>query len=1126
MPRPMPDLSSEPIGLAWRLARLALQPGLHVWICPDLAAYRQLSEELAFFLQGQRERLWRFPAWEMLPYDRVSPHQAIVGERFATLARLLNEPEPQGLVLTPLPAWLQRIPPPESVRAHVWRLATGARLDLAEIRRRLAESGMMATERVLAPGEFSIRGGLLDVWPANEERPIRIEMFGDEIDSIRHFDPETQRSTEHLDRFESVPAREVILDEAGIRRFVAAFRARFPQHRKHPLLVSAQEGRPHPGIESLLPLAYPRTARLGDYLPANARILAPADIEEARLRFAAQVRDQFELVRASGEPVIAPQELYATETKIEARSLPPSRLESAPGLDDFQEHPRPLHALIAALNERLQAGWRIVLVGHGPGQRERLIEAASSLGAVRALDRLDEDDGSAPLVAVLGWLSRGFADPESRRLFLTGRELLGQKLPRRRGGSRRLAADVFASLTELRPGDPVVHEDHGIGRFTGIETIGDGEERADFIRIEYADQASVYVPVEDLARLHRYTGADEPKLNRLGSEAWRRTRERVRRDLLAMAHELIETEARRMRARREPLRLEGALFDAYEEFVARFPFEETDDQAEAIDQVVRDLTESDRPMDRVICGDVGFGKTEVAMRAAFLVAASGRQVALLAPTTVLANQHFASFSDRFAGTGLEIALVSRLQGKAEIERIADRLGRGRIDIVIGTHRLLSDRFRFSNLGLVIVDEEQRFGVRHKQKLKALHASCDLLTLTATPIPRTLNQTLSGLRSVSVIATPPAEREAIRTMIAPFDPGLANEAIRRELYRGGQVYYLHNHVGSIERIARRIREQVPEARVGVAHGQMSSAMLDRQMLAFYEGRLNVLVCTTIIESGLDVPNANTLIVERADLLGLAQLHQIRGRVGRSHRQAYAYLFTPDPRAMTPDARERLQAIAEHTELGAGFLLARQDMEIRGAGNLLGAEQSGRIEDIGLDLYMEMLAEAIAEARGEARPRLQPVEMHLGLPMILPPDYIPQQGERLAMYRRLARVHSDAGITALFEEMTDRFGRMPDEARLALEGARLRWRAQRLAISAIRRTAQGLKLDFTPDSPVDPARMIARVQAEPHRFRLTPDGNLTLLFPDEEPRAWLAAAVAFLDELIEDAAHAADTQEMPS
>ena len=1098
-------------GLAYQLSLLARENSLHVYICEDLRSYRTLSEELGFFLVDAPQLLWRFPAWEVLPYDRVSPHHAIVGERFSTLAHLLNEPNPQGLLLTALPAWLQRIAPPEAVAAHVWRLKTGDRLDITTLKERLSLAGMQATERVLERGEFAARGGILDIWPGTEHAPLRLDMFGDEIESIRRFDCETQRSGEHLEGFTSVPVREVILDEGGKERFVAAFRARFPHLRKHPMLTAAEAGRPHPGIESLLPLAYGKTARLCDFLPENAMVLSTPDIESKRTAFAERVREQFTLVSHGNEPVISPQELYAIETGTGAARLHASDAVTAPlSLDAFHGEPRPLAAMLDELAEKMRDGWRILLVAHAQGQQERMLEACAPLADDIAPCRGLHDLPSAKIAAAIGYLDQGVCLRAEKLMILTGRELLGQRLPRKQRRSRLPHAEIFTSINDLKPGDPVVHEEHGIGRYQGLMSMDSGDALADFLHIEYAGEAAVYVPVEELARLHRYTGEDNPPLNRLGSEKWKRTRRRVERDLLAMAHDLIDAEAARKRARRTPLRLQGELARAYEEFCARFPFEETDDQVEAIDRVLEDLAR-ETPMDRVVCGDVGFGKTEVAMRAAFVVARSGRQVAVLAPTTVLANQHAHSFSDRFAGTGINIALLTRLQGKKETDRIRRELENGKIRIIIGTHRLLSDSFGFADLGLVIVDEEQRFGVRHKEKLKRLHAASDLLTLTATPIPRTLHQTLSGLRNVSIISTPPAEREAIRTMVAEFDPHLANEAIRREMYRGGQVYYLHNHVKSIGRIVQRLREEVPEAEIGIAHGQMPAGELDRQMMRFYEGRLHVLVCTTIIESGLDVPNANTLIVERADLLGLAQLHQIRGRVGRSHHQAYAYLFTPDARAMTPDARERLQAIAEHADLGAGFMIARQDMELRGAGNLLGAEQSGRIEAIGLDMYLDMLAKAVAESRGEPTKSAPQVEIRLNVNAILPPSYIPQMSERLELYRRLSALQDDAEAAQLFEEMIDRFGKLPDEARFALQQARLRWRCRRLHISRLEMASDGARIHFTPDSPIDTSGLLIRVQKQPQRFRLTPDGNLTLISSADDFREQMEACIAFLDEL---------------
>lgn len=1109
------------VGLAYQLAqRAAHEENLQVWICPDVRSYRLLAEELAFFLQDSPELFWRFPAWEVLPYDRVSPHHAIVGQRFATLGRLLNTPNPRGLLLTSLPAWLHRIAPKPVVAAHVWQLQVGQILDISALSVQLAESGMQAAERVLVQGEFAARGGLLDIWPATESLPLRLDLFGDEIESIRYFDPETQRSGEYLQSFTSVPVREVILDGQGIDTFTAAFRARFPQHRLHPMLNAVQKGRVHPGIEALLPLTYANTARLKDYLPQSATCLSVVDLEDKRLAFAEQVRGQFEMVRMNGEPVIAPQELYALETPSQVQYLQHNQaVLEAPSLLRFQKDVQPVASMLEHIAAKLLAGWQVMLVAHSQGQQARFIDMFSQpmfadfVGGADLPTCLGLHDWSdEKLVTALGYLEAGFALGEEKRLVLTGQELLGQRLPRRRKSAVTVRADLFSSLQELKMDDPVVHEDHGVGRYKGLVAMNDDEVVSDFIHIEYAGSTSIYLPVEELDRLHRYTGDDHPALNKLGTDKWKKTRDRVKTDLLAMAHELIAIDAARSQARRIPIDID-TFREAYDSFCARFAYEETDEQLQAINDVLADLKQS-APMDRVVCGDVGFGKTEVAMRAAFAMAMSGKQVAILAPTTVLATQHASAFAERFSGFGFNVQLLSRLQGKKDSEYILQGLRNGDIRIIVGTHRLLSCQSDFADLGMVIVDEEQRFGVKHKEQLKRLHATVALLTLTATPIPRTLHQTLSGLRSVSIISTPPAEREPIRTMVCAYDVHISNEAIRRELYRGGQVYYLHNHVISIERIAARLREEIPEAEIGIAHGQMSPAALDKQMMDFYEGRLHVLVCTTIVESGLDVSNANTLIVERADMLGLSQLHQIRGRVGRSHHQAYAYLFTPDQRSMTADARERLQAIAEHSELGAGFMIARQDMEIRGAGNLLGSQQSGRMDAVGLDLYMNMLSDAVAEAKGKPIVNHDAVAMHMGVNAILPPDYVPQIGERLALYRRIAQVETDVQVSMLFEELTDRFGKLPEEALFCLENARIRWRAQQLRLKAVDALPSGIRLTFTQHSPINPVGLMQRVQKQPSRFRLTPDGQLTLLQSDMEARDKLKQTSTFLDEILQE------------
>lgn len=1100
-------------GIAYLLAESACKPGLRTFICRDLKSYRLLSEEVSFFLQDSPHLLWRFPAWEMLPYDHVSPHREIVGERLVTLARLLREPQAQGILLTALPAWLHRIPPPEIISTHVWKISLGDQLDLDNLKTNLALAGMQNVDRVMTKGEFALRGGLLDIWPATEDAPLRLDLFGDEIESIRYFDSESQRSGEKLSQFFSVPVREVILDESGKQRFAAAFRQRFPHLRKHPMLAAASSGRAHPGIESLLPLAYERSCRLLDYLPDEVEIIADRDIEQARADFAAQTRSQFELARLGKEPVIPPQEIFAIETRIQARDLTGSKqISPPPDIANHQQYDRPLHSLLREIKTHLDEGWKIMLVAHGLGQSERMLEAINNLGIEKEDCNGLHDFPETRIGAAIGLLDSGFSLPDRKVLVLTGRELLGQRLPRKRSRiPTRTHAEIFSSLRELKVGDLVVHEDHGIGRYLGLTSMQDGDAQTDFLHIEYGGQAGIYLPVEGLDRLHRYSGEDTPALDKLGAKRWKRAKERVQRDILSLAHNIIDVEARRKSIRRKPYALEKNQLARFEEFVTRFPFEETDDQAEAIEETLKDLAK-EKPMDRVICGDVGFGKTEIALRATFIVAESGRQVALLVPTTVLANQHFSTFSERFAGMGFTVACVSRLQTKAQIDRSLHEISSGKPCIVIGTHRLLSSDVHFADLGLVIVDEEHRFGVKHKERLRELYESSDLLNLSATPIPRTLNQALSGLRSVSIISTPPEEREAIRTLISSYDQSQIQEAIRRELFRGGQVYYMHNHVKSIHRIARRLADEMPGVEVGIAHGQMSPAELDQQMMAFYEGRLQILVCTTIIESGLDVPNANTLIVERADLLGLAQLHQIRGRVGRSHHQAYACFFTPEPEAMTQDARQRLEALAEHSELGSGFWLARRDMEIRGAGNLLGAEQSGHIEALGLDLYLEMLTDALHEVSGEPHQPRHKVDIHLNMSAILPPDYIPQIPERLALYRRLAKAENDQQLADLREEIIDRFGSMPPEADYCLEAARIRWRASVMRLDKLDAGIQSVRFVFTPDSPLDGGRLLIRVQQNPKQYRLQPDGSLSLLGNYVDPKVRLKACVSFLDELL--------------
>ncbi|MDX8394190.1 MAG: transcription-repair coupling factor [Mariprofundales bacterium] len=1119
-------VKKENCSLAYQLATLARKSGLSAYICSDVRSYRRLSEEVAFFLQDDAQRLLLFPAWEILPYDRVSPHHGIVAERLALLSRLLHVRDTknnlggaQGLLLTSLPAWLQRLPPPDIISRHVWQVKVGDVLDISSLQQRLAAAGMVHVDRVQQPGEFAARGGLLDVWPGSQPMPLRLDMFGDTIDGMRRFDPHSQRSLDSLQKFTTTPAREVILDETGCEQFIAAFTARFPHRRDHPMLRSIQAGRPHPGIESLLPLVYEKTARLVDYLPSQSNIYASTDIEEVRVVFAQQIRKRFEILRQTSEPAISPQELYAIETPINAQTLELQNNNistAAPSLDDFSHTTHPLQALKQVIESYIAKDWQILLVGHGHGQRERMMQCFPKQ-QIRVSAGMH--DMQAGIQATMGFLDSGLMLPKAQYILLTGRELMGQKISRkRRSAHAKKAVDVFADLRELQMGNIVVHEEHGIGRYQGLEAINHGDsddDTADFLRIEY-DGGVIFVPVEDLDRLHRYGGDDSLesiKISKLGGKVWKRTRERIERDILAIAHDIIAIHAQRQQVVRASFSLVGETRNEYEDFSALFPFEETDDQARAINDTLADLS-SPTLMDRVLCGDVGFGKTEIAMRATFVVANSGKQVAILAPTTVLANQHFSAFRERFAATGMEVGLLSRLQSAAESRILLEKLIKGNIDILIGTHRLLSADVKFCQLGLVVVDEEHRFGVKQKEKLKRLHAQADLLTMTATPIPRTLNQTLSSLRQVSIISTPPAEREAIRTIVAEYNSEMVQEAIRRELYRGGQVYYLHNHVRSIERVRKNLQNSIPEAEIGVAHGQMTPADLERQMLAFYEGRLSVLLCTTIIESGLDVPNANTLIVERADLLGLAQLHQLRGRVGRSHHQAYAYLFTPDARAITKDAKARLDAIATHSDLGAGFALARQDMEIRGSGNLLGESQSGHIHAIGLDLYLDMLTDAVDAAKGETPVVVETLDLQLSVSATLPVSYIPQTGERLQLYRRLASISDDETADSFYDEMRDRFGRMPKAASMAVQVARIRWRAKKLAVTRLYSDKNTIRIHFVTNNPLNITALIMRVQKDPKHFQLRPDSSLRLLGDFVVAETRLLACKELLDQLLSD------------
>jgi transcription-repair coupling factor (superfamily II helicase) len=1082
----------------------------------------QLEEELRFFA-GDVPVL-HFPDWETLPYDTFSPHQDLVSRRIDALSRLPRLE--RGVLVVPVQTLLHRICPPAFIGAHALSLRTGETLDLARMRRALEESGYQCVDTVHEHGQFAVRGSLLDLFPMGLESPVRIELFDDAIETLRHFDPETQRTTEKVDAIRLLPAREFPFTRDAIDGFRARFRDSFDtDHRACPVYQDLGRGIASPGIEYYLPLFFPSLALLTDFLPAGTRLFVMGDAHGAATHFRQEVNARHEERRHDRlNPVLPPDALFAGVEEIFARFAPFARVDldatgtheafaAPPALPVLPREPDPL----AALREHLATpGRRTLLCAESTGRREALLELLGrhGLGATQAAGWEDFIGGTQPLCITVAALERGLELPASRLSVVSEAQLFGARIMQRRRRDRaqaQAAEMAIRNLGELRIDAPVVHVDAGVGRYRGLVTLPVDGQPLEFLALEYADGAKLYVPVQNLHLVSRYSGGDEEHapLHRLGSDQWQKARRKAAEQIRDVAAELLDVQARRQ-ARK------GHAFSGdpqeYEAFAGGFPFEETPDQQAAIEAVLADLA-APRPMDRLVCGDVGFGKTEVAMRAAFIVAQSGRQVAVLVPTTLLAQQHYQSFRDRFADWPVSIEVLSRFRTAQDVQAALDRAREGKIDILIGTHRLLQADVKFADLGLVIVDEEHRFGVRQKEQLKQLRAEVDLLTLTATPIPRTLNMSLAGLRDISIIATPPARRLSIKTFVREESPALVKEAVLRELLRGGQVYYLHNDVKTIERAAQEITALVPEARVAVAHGQMRERELEEVMAAFYHRRHNVLVCSTIIETGIDVPTANTIIIARADKFGLAQLHQLRGRVGRSHHQAYAWLLTPNRRAMTDDAVKRLEAIAATQELGAGFVLASQDLEIRGAGELLGEAQSGSIQGIGLTLYMEMLDETVRAIRAGKQPNLDApfhhgAELNLGVAALIPDDYIGDVHTRLVLYKRIAGADGEDALRELQVEMIDRFGLLPPQVQTLFRVTELKLRAEHLGILRIDASATGGRIEFASDTGVDPLALIKLVQQQPQRYRM--DGGNRLRWQQPAPDG--AERLALVDRML--------------
>ncbi|GLQ45320.1 transcription-repair-coupling factor [Dyella lipolytica] len=1074
--------------------------GLLVVVARDTQRAHALEDELRIFA-GSLPVL-HFPDWETLPYDVFSPHPEIVSQRIATLYQLPNVK--RGVLVVSAATLMQRIAPRSHITGSGLMLAKGQKLDLAAEQRRLEASGYRHVPQVAEPGDFAVRGALIDIFPMGAAEPYRIELFDDEVESIRSFDPETQRSQHQVEKVELLPAREFPVTDDAAKAFRSRLRERFPiDVRRCPLYQDMKEGVTPGGIEYYLPLFFDQTATLFDYLADDALFVLGEGTGDAAEQFWVQTAERYDQRAHDIErPVLPPAELYIPPEQLREQLNKRLRVEVvesghehavAAGTQPAPELPlnRKGEEPGTSLRHFVQSyPGRVLIAADSAGRREALLEQLATTGLrPQNVDGWQAflDDANR-LAITIAPMEQGFALTKPAITVLTERELFGERVRterRRRRGAARDPETIIRDLTELSIGSPIVHIDHGVGRYQGLVSMELGGMEGEFLTIEYAKGDKLYVPVAQLGLVSRYSGTapELAPLHSLGGDAWERARKKAAEKVRDVAAELLAIYAQREARGGESLPIDRQLV---EEFGSSFPFEETPDQLHAIDAVLGDLA-APRAMDRVICGDVGFGKTEVALRAAFAAATAGKQVAVLVPTTLLAQQHYRNFADRFADWPVRVDVLSRFRSTKEVNEALKRLADGQIDVIVGTHKLLQPDIKFKQLGLVIVDEEQRFGVRQKEQLKKLRAEVDLLTMTATPIPRTLNMAMSGLRDLSLIATPPAHRMAVRTFISAWEAALIREAFQRELQRGGQVYFLHNEVDSIERTAHELQELIPDARIGIAHGQMPERELEQVMADFHRQRFNVLVCTTIIETGIDVPTANTIVINRADRFGLAQLHQLRGRVGRSHHRAYAYLIVPDRKSITADAEKRLEALASLEELGAGFTLATHDLEIRGAGELLGDEQSGQIQEIGFGLYTELLERAVRALKSGKVPDFDltsehETEVELHLPALIPDDYLPDVHARLTLYKRITSARDEDALRELQVEMIDRFGLLPDAVKHLFAVAGLKLMATPLGVRKLDFGANGGRVTFRDKPDIDPMAIIRLIQNYPRIYKL--------------------------------------------
>ena len=1105
-------------GQALTITTLAKQRSTPVVVVTNDVHQAQLLENEIRFFCSDDQSIMHFPDWETLPYDIFSPHQDIISERLTTLYHLPSIASGQILIL-PLATLLQRLSPQSYIQQTVLLLKNNQRLNIDEFRRNLDICGYTCVNQVMEHGEYAIRGSIIDIFPSGHDLPFRIDLFDDDIDSIRRFDPESQRSLDTVDSIEILPAREFPFNKEAISQFRTRYREYLEgDPTKSSIYNDVSQNIIPAGIEYYLPLFFDHVETLFDYLPDNTLFFLSHDLNQQIDSYWQDLEGRFEQRRHDIErPILAPAQLYLPQkelleklnsyTQIQLQAFKGQPGESIENLGfssppEVLIQPRAQQPVASLLNYLDTYPGRILFVAESTGRRETLLDLLHEKKVYpRTFENWDQFvESSEKLGITVAPLERGLKIQSPELCIISEPQIFGERAQQRRRRRKRTrdAESIIGNLSDLTLDAPVVHEEHGVGRYRGLQKLNVGDYESEFVTIEYAGGDKLYVPVSSLHLISRYTGADADHApqHKLGGETWQKIKRKAAEKVHDVAAEILDIHARRAAK-------EGYAYDInmeeYSAFAAAFPFEETEDQQKAIDAVIDDLSKP-TAMDRVVCGDVGFGKTEVAMRAAFIAANAGKQVAILVPTTLLAQQHFQNFKDRFADWPLKIEGLSRFKTKKQQEEAIKGLTNGTVDIVIGTHKLLQKDIKFKNLGLLIIDEEHRFGVKHKEQFKNLRAEVDILTLTATPIPRTLNMSLSGLRDLSIIASPPTQRHAIKTFISEWNDIQIREACLREIKRGGQVYVLHNEVKTIEKICKQIEELMPEARVEYAHGQMRERELEQVMLDFYHQRFNVLVSTTIIESGIDIPSANTIIINRADKLGLAQLHQIRGRVGRSHHRAYAYLITPPQSVMTKDAVKRLEAIESLEDLGVGFTLATHDLEIRGAGELLGDEQSGQIQEIGFSLYTDMLDRAVKAIKSGKIPDLdkplhQGTEIDLGLPALLPDDYIHDIHTRLILYKRVSNADTLDELKEIRVELIDRFGLLPDAAKNLFALTELKLKTLDIGVQKINATGELVRIVFEENASIDPGKLIMLLQTQPDEYRF--NGKDTLNIIKESP-----------------------------